>query len=315
MSTTQHEHTDLVRHLDRWVDEELISQAEADAIMRFEMRGEVRPHRISLVTEAIGYVGAALLFAAGATMVSRVWADADELARITVLAVATLVLVGLGWTFRASAEPAVGRLAGVLWVGAVGVAAWLAGVIAVDVAGAEGRPIQVAAGLTATAVAIPLYTLRRKALQHIALFVSAALTVAAVFMVEESIVPAVAVWVFAAAWTVAGGLRRLPPERSAYALGSLGMLIAAQSTAGVSDVGVWLGLATAIALLGASVIRRDRVLLGFGVVGLFVFLVGTLQRYFGGGAGMAFGLAVSGLVVLTVALVLARRTARSRMVG
>jgi hypothetical protein len=313
VSTSLHEQADLAKHLERWVDEELISRAEADAIARFEARGQVAPHRISLITEAIGYVGAALLFAAGWSLLGRFWEDMDELARIAVLTIATLVLLGLGWPFRASAEPALGRLAGVLWVGAVATAAWLAGVIAIDVGDWNGRVPSAAAGLTATAVALPLYAIRRKALQHVALFGAATWGVAAVFLVEDSVVPAVAVWVFAAAWTVGALLRLLPPERAAYGLGGAATLIAASIVSGVSDAGLWLGLATSAGLLVASVIKRQSVLLGFGVVGLFVFLVRTLQEYLGGGAGMAFGLAVSGLVVLAIALFLSRRTARRPM--
>jgi len=44
------------------VNRALITRAEAEAIARFEQPGAPEPHRISLVTEAIGYVGAALLF-------------------------------------------------------------------------------------------------------------------------------------------------------------------------------------------------------------------------------------------------------------
>lgn len=315
MSTSIHDHADLIKHLERWVDEELISRAEAEAIVRFERRGEAQPHRVSLVTEAIGYVGAALLLAAGASLAARFWEDMDELARITVLAVATLVLLGLGWAFRLSAEPAVGRLAGVLWVGAVGATAALGAVITVDVVHADGRVPAIVAGVVATALAAPLYAIRSKALQHVALFAAATLVVGAVFGVEGSWIPALAVWAFAAAWIAVTAFGALAPERAGYAVGSLGVLSAAQSLATTTDAGLWLGLASSIALLGASVFRRDRVLLGFGVVGMFAFMVGTLAEYLGGGAGMAAGLAASGLLVLVVALLLSRRTARRRMAG
>lgn len=315
MSTSLHDHTDLVKRLERWVDEELISRSEAEAIATFEQRREAKPHRISLVTEAIGYVGAALLLAAGATLVSRFWDEMDELAHVAALAVATLVLLGLGWAFRTSAEPAVGRLAGVLWVGAVGTAAGLAAVIAVDVANAEDRIPRLAAGLAATAVAIPLYLLRRKALQHIALFLGATLTVGSAFLIEESPAAGYAVWAFAAIWVVVAWFGLIPPERAGFALGSLAMLMAAQAVAGVSHAGLWLGLAASAALLAASVVRHERILLGFGVVGLFGFTMATIQTYLGGGAGTVAGLAVAGFVVIMVALLLSRSTARRQMQG
>jgi hypothetical protein len=88
------------------------------------------------------------------------------------------------------------------------------------------------------------------------------------------------------------------------------MLMGAQSVADMTDAGLWLGIATAGALLAASVVRHQRVLLGFGVVGLFMFLMRTIQEYLGGGPAMAVGLAVTGFAVIVVALVLSRRTAR-----
>ena len=81
-----------------------------------------------------------------------------------------------------------------------------------------------------------------------------------------------------------------------------------------TDAGLWLGLATAVVFLVASVIGRERVLLGFGAAGLFVFLLRTIQAYLGGG-GMVAGLAIAGIVVLVTALMLARRTARGQVGG
>jgi len=299
-----------VKHLERWVDEELISRAEAEAILRFETRGEVRPHRISLVTEAIGYVGAALLLTAGMTLASRYWEDADELSRITVLALATALLIGVGWGLRASQEPAIARLCGVLWAMGTGTAAGLGAVIAVDVANSNGRIPGLVSALVATAFAIPLYLARRKALQHLALFASGFFVVVAAF--AEMRGQGVAIWAFAAAWLLAGWRHLLAPDRAAFAAGSLGVLIGAQALADQSNAGLWLGLATAGALLAGSVVVHERVLLGFGVVGLFVFLLGTIQEYFGGG-GMVAGLAIAGVAVLIIALLVARRTARQQM--
>lgn len=312
MSTSPFDATELFKHLDRWVDEELISRAEADAILRFEVRHEVRPHRISLVTEAIGYVGAALLMAAGITLASRFWDDADELSRITILAILTAILIGLGWGLRASLEPAIGRLSGVLWVLGTVTAAGLAGVIATDVAGAEGRVPGLASALAATVVATPLYIARRSALQHLALFVSGLFVVAMSFAETDAQGPAM--WLYSAAWLAAGWKHLLEPQQTASVAGAFGMLAGAEALASVNRAGLWLGLATAVVLLAASVMSRERVLLGFGVVGLFLFLLRTIQEYFGGG-GMVAGLAVAGVVVLVVALMIARRTARQQMGG
>lgn len=315
MSTSPNANADLVKRLERWVDEELINRAEAEAIIRFETRGEVRPHRISLVTEAIGYVGAALLLAAGLTLASRFWEDAEALAKITILAFLTALLIGMGLALRASQEPAVGRLCGVLWVMGTLTTAGLVAVVAADVADAEGRVPALASALAATAVAIPLYAARRKTLQHLAMFLAglAVLTAASVDS-DGAGAQGVAIWVYSFAWLAAGWKELLTPQRTAFVAGSFGTLMGAQMLADQSEAGLWLGLVTAVALLAGSVLGRERTLLGFGVVGLFIFLLRTIQEYFGGG-GMVAGLAIAGIAVLVVALVIARRTARRQLGG
>lgn len=310
MSAPPHVHDDLLEHLERWVGEELITRNEADAIARFEHRAEPSARRIPLVTEAIGYVGAALLVAAGSALAARFWDELPGAGRLAVLATVTVLLLGLGFAFRGSAEPAFGRLAGVLWLGGTVAAGGTAATAGVIVADLDGREAAIAAGLGAIAVAVPLYAIRRAALQHLALFGAGTLAVGSIFGIPDSVAPGVAVWAFGATWTAAGQTGRLPPTRAASALGSLTALIAALTIAATADAGLWLGLATAAALLAASVLRHDRVLLGFGVVGLFVFVLDTVARYLGGGAGMAIGLAGAGLAVLAAALLLARRGAR-----
>lgn len=315
MSDSPSTNADLPKRLERWVDEELISRAEAEAIIRFETRGEVRPHRISLVTEAIGYVGAALLLAAGLTLASRFWEDAEALAKITILTFLTILLIGLGWALRASPEPAVGRLSGVLWVMGTVTTAGLVAVIAADIVDGEGRIPALASTLAATAVAIPLYAARKKTLQHLAMFAAGlAVLVAASVDSDGAGAQGVAIWVYSFAWLAAGWRDVLPPQRAAFVAGAFGTLMGAQTLADESDAGLWLGLVTAVVLLAGSVLGRDRALLGFGVVGLFIFLLRTIQEYFGGG-GMVAGLAIAGIAVLVVALVIARRTARQQMSG
>jgi hypothetical protein len=299
------------RHVERWVEEDLISRSEAEAILRFEAGEAPAPHRISLATEAVGYVGAALLLAAGGVLLSRFWEGMDDLSHIAVLAVGTAALIGLGWVLHASSEPAIGRLAGVLWVAGTGTAAGLAATVVIDVANAHGRVPETVAGVTATAVAMPLYAIRRRALQHVALFAGAIVTAAAIF--GDTVAQGLAMWAVAAAWTILARRSLPPPQRAGYALGSAGMLVGAMQMADASTAGLWLGLVTAVALLATSVLVHERVLLGFGAAGLFVFLLRTISEYLGGGAGMAVGLAAAWFVVLLVAVLLSRRTARREM--
>ncbi|HEX9311548.1 MAG TPA: DUF2157 domain-containing protein, partial [Actinomycetota bacterium] len=71
----------LPRHLDEWVRASLITEAQADAIRAFEDRKAPRAS-VALITEALGYLGAALAAAAAAVLVGRSWNDASSGLRI-----------------------------------------------------------------------------------------------------------------------------------------------------------------------------------------------------------------------------------------
>src|SRR4029453_4688330 len=58
---------DLPRHRDEWVRASLITEAQADAIQAFEDRRTPRAS-VTLITEALGYLGAALAAAAAAVL-------------------------------------------------------------------------------------------------------------------------------------------------------------------------------------------------------------------------------------------------------
>lgn len=120
-----------------------------------------------------------------------------------------------------------------------------------------------------------------------------------------------ALWGVAAAWTVLGIVGALHPKRVAIVVGPLVALYAPLAAGQGGDVGMWLGLATGIALVVASVVLHETVLLGFGAIGVFGFTLMVLVRLFGGTAGMPIALFTVGVLVLVVAVVLARRATRT----
>ena len=96
-------------HLDalltRWVADGLVSAEQADAIRAAErdvpvvaqpeLAGPPAPGR-SLLVEALGYLGGVVILVAAGLVTARFWNDLSEGGRVTLGALATVLLVGAG---------------------------------------------------------------------------------------------------------------------------------------------------------------------------------------------------------------------------
>jgi hypothetical protein len=67
-------------------------------------------------------------------------------------------------------------------------------------------------------------------------------------------------------------------------------------------LGLWLGVALSVALIGASVVLRHTGVLALGAVGLFGYLTGTIGYYFADTIGVPFALLLSGVVLVGIAI-------------
>ena len=92
--------------------------------------GEQGTRRISLLTEAVAYVGVILLLAGGAAAIGQRWNGIPSWGHVGVFAGAAVFFLLAGIIVRRVREPAIQRLAGVVWfvsvagvAGAVGFAA------------------------------------------------------------------------------------------------------------------------------------------------------------------------------------------------
>jgi hypothetical protein len=231
------------------------------------------------------------------------WEGLTPAVRVASVGVAFLGALGAGMLLRRSADPAMVRVTSLAWCGATALFGWLAQLVAYELLDLRGRVPAMLAGVAVTVLGGALYALLRRALQQFAMVGGLLVLAGATF--AEGPGAMVAVWAVAVAWTVVGALGLLPPERAAL-IG--GPIVAIWAPLGAEDFGIWLGLATGIALIAAGVTRRESILVGFGAFGVFVHLLRLLGRFFGGTAVMPVALLVAGAVVLTLAVVYARRS-------
>jgi hypothetical protein len=312
--TTHLDDAALHDHLHLWVDASLISPDEADAIETFEHVTQPEavptPRRIPLVTEALAYVGIALAAAAGAVLLGDRWDEFTPAARAISIGASAAVVFLAGLSLLRSQDEAIARLASILWLIATGLLAADAFLIAHDVLDMRGRAPTFVMGVTTTIVGGALYAIRRRGPQQVGLL--AGLFMLAGVVSTDLTVAFGAVWVVAVAWVVLGLAHRLPPSWTALVTGAVAALYAPlMMQQGSSHVGMWLGLATGVAFIVASVLLHETVLLAFGAVGAFVYLIQVIARLFGGTAGMPIALLAVGAVVLATAVWLARRSTRT----
>lgn len=269
-----------------------------------------RGHLRAYVAEALGYVGAALVLVAGGVIAEQFWADLDAWAQVALLGVLTVVLLSAGAVTHGEPGTPLGRLSGFLWFAAVGATAGTAAALAGEVLELEEAAFAVAVSVPATVVAAVLWALRTRVLQEVAVFAGlVATSVSTLGLVDVSLDDwgGLVVWSLGVAWLVLAWAEIVHPVRTGQVVGAVAVLIGPMTAGGTAGRwGLVLGLVSAGALVAASVVTRETVLLGLGVLGLFVFVPRVVFQFFGEQLGAPVALLVSGSVLLGVALWIAR---------
>lgn len=314
MATSLHRvDADLHRKLEEWTSAGLISEAEARAVETYEAQQlPERPGRMPLVAEAVAYIGGSLIIAAVAVVVGGHWDELSTAARVAVLASpATLFAVIGGWA-GARGEDALRRLGSVLWVLAGAALAGALTEVWIDVVHDGDAPdhggVLFVGGLTFAAVAAAWWA-RREPLQHLAMFAASVATAVGIVDAttasgEELSAPGVglALIVVAVTW-LAGGLTRLvAPCALSMLTGAVLLVIGPQFVVeGMADLGMWLGIASAVALMATGIARSEVVVLAPGTIGLFVWTPQVALFYLEDVLGAAATLAVIGVLLLVLA--------------
>lgn len=311
-----------VRNVEAWVEEGLITGEQAAAIRAYEEQRQdpvqaLIPHgRVPLITEALGYLGIGLAAAALVVLLAEDWTTFPLGTRLAATGIGTVVLLLAGWPLRSSDEPAFARFGSVMWALAVASAAWFTGILMQDGLEVDEAGVAVTVGGVATVIAGILYSMERKALQLIPLAVaSLALVISLVQLPLDKgetadVQNGVAVWIAAVVWLVLAYRGVLIPRVLAYGLGAFAAIQAPLTVASgdgtAIDAGLLLGLLTAFALITASVWLHENVLLAFGAIGAFAYLLRTIEHFFRDTIGMPLVLLMTGVILLAVAFLTMR---------
>lgn len=270
-----------------------------------------RPARVSLLTEAVAYVGAILVIAGGATAVGQRWEDISDWGHVGILAGAAALFLLAGALVRQVAEPAIQRLVSVLWFVSVAGVAAAVGVASGQAFDASAEQVVLDIGVGICAYGGMLWLARRRSLQQVAVFVGTILTaVGAVGVLaggEPPTLPAaLLLWALGITWALLGWRRYVEPAWTAIPLGVLLALYSGTIAVGEHGWFYAIAIGTAAAAMALSVPARNPVLLATGTVAMFGYVTSAVVRYFGDALGVPTALTLTGLFILGLALVTAR---------
>ncbi len=299
--------------LQRWVTAGLIEGDQAEAITAFE--ADSRPKgQVGRGMEAVAYLGTSLVLVALGILASEFWDRLEPWGQFALGAIATGVLFVVGMLLGRSDEPAVNRAQMFSWLLTVAGVALTATVAFDRLIDVDQDQVFFYASLLSLLAAIGLWLARSSALQIVAMAITAATTVIGVINLFETAPD----WAFGLSfaglgvvWLLLtwGGI--LKPVRTSYALGSIGVLLVAFPEGGHMP---WplLGLLAGLSLMALSVRLDKTVLLGLGVVGLFIYIPMTIFESFGNSLGVPVALLITGLVLLGVVVVTLRLRAETQ---
>ena len=214
-------------------------------------------------------------------------------------------------------EPAIQRLAGVAWFLSVAGVAGTVGLAAHEVYGNNNAAVTaIAVGLAATVYAAALWLVRPGALQNLALFAGLVVTILGMAGIIVTVAGgassarwlafALALWVFGLAWAGLGWRRYVGPMWVTIPCGVILALIAPSLAAGDHGWVYAIGIATAAAAMAASVPLRNVPLLALGALAMFGYVTSVAVRYLHESLGVPSALAITGVLIIGLAVVSAR---------
>ena len=252
-----------------------------------------------------------LVLAGGIAAIARRWGDISGWGHVGVFAGAAALFLTVGAVLFKARDPALQRLVGVLWFVSVAGVAGAAGFAVHDVYDKSAQLTALIVGLGMTAYSVVLWLLRKHALQNVAVFISLIVTICGtIATIAHGNAPSLAftlsLWAFGLAWVLVGWRRWVKPMWATVPLGLLLSLVA--PTFALDEHG-WvyaIAVATAVAVMAASIPLRNTPMLAMGTIGLFGYVTSMVIRYFADSLGVPTALALTGALILVLAAVGAR---------
>jgi hypothetical protein len=309
----------LLEQLARWTAAGLIEGGQADRIEAAEReRAMTLPRRrLPLVAEVLGYVGAVIAITAIVVTVHQIWKHVPAAVEMATAGVIAVGLLLVGAALRTDADPAIARLRSVLWLLSTAGAAAFVAVLTGGYLHLADADVALTTAAASLVYGVALWWRNRSALQHLAAFGAA---VAVLETGIDRIDPdagtfafGIATWVFALAWGIAVSRGRLVSAPIGMLLSGAGALAGAIITMDHS-AGVLLAITTVAGLFACGVLMYQVPLIGIGAVGTLYVVPDTATRYLPGSVAAPLAVAVVGLVLLGVALWLARQRRKEPVV-
>src|SRR5690242_20723240 len=266
--------------------------------------GPAAAPRAALLAEAVGYAGGALVIVAGLYLAGELWPHIPTGAELALAAVACAALGAAGAALRTSGSPPARRLRSVLWLMSTASLAAFTGILGGQVWELNLAGTALVAAAATGVYGAALWWRTRAALQHLAVFATAAVLVAAaVVQLGPGLgdwALGLAIWALSALWGAAVSRGYLPPRGAGYFAAGFGLLAGAQLAMDVP----------AGHLLASGVVLREVWLAGLGAVGVLLVVPQTAERYLPESAAAPLAVFVTGAVLVGSAVWLAKRRAR-----
>lgn len=311
-----------------WVRAGIISADQGERILALEQRSEPPPptgapiepvaaatatRRRALLSEVIGYVGAAFAFSAIGLLVGEFWDVLAVWAQLATVGVPAVIAVGAGQLLHGRQGAAVQRLVGVLWALAVAATAGFLTVLALEVLSVpEEWLATVVGGGGALLGGVLLYRGRHVLVQLITFVALGTATFGTLLALSPlgfgQLAGGILVLGGGATWALAGAGGWLGPRISAEATGAVFMLIGSQVLGGAtgSAPGLLVGVLVALTLVAASLAGERTHLLYIGAFGLFVSVPRVVLVLFADTLGAPATLLLTGLLLILMAVGLGR---------
>ncbi len=281
--------------------------------------GRPRGRSLSFLTEALAAIGVILVLAGSGVAVSEHWLSISNWARFAILGIVAACLLIAGFVVRwLTASPA-HRLTELMWCASVACAAAATAVAAVGIYREAAAVTVLVTGATVAVYGAALWLLCRREILMAGAFaglISALCAVIGVLAADAApwLAAGLGLWLLGLAWTVLGWRYPEPfgtsvPAGAALAL--LGPVVAVHNYGWVYAIGI----ATAIAVMAASVPLQNVVMVAFGSCALLGYIVAVVVRYADRSIGTSGSLVIIGFTLISLAIVTIRLGRRTGPIG